>query len=169
MAGRLLRNQSDQLEAAMLARFSLRELLAGGIFVIAGAYFALEALNYEVGTAFRMGPGFMPLALGGVLAGLGLAIAISGWEKPDTDKPPAPAWRALVLIIGVVVFFGATIRGLGFVPVVFISAFVAAMASRSNSPLFAAVLAAGLTVLCTAIFVIGLGMTVPWFGPWLGQ
>lgn len=153
----------------MLAKFSLRELLAGGIFVLAGAYFALEALNYEVGTAFRMGPGFMPLLLGAVLAMLGIGVAASGWQKPDTEKPLPPSWRGIALIIGVVIFFGATIRGLGFVPVVFIGAFAAAMASRLNSPLFAALLAAGLTVLCTAIFVIGLGMTVPWFGPWLGQ
>jgi hypothetical protein len=153
----------------MLARFSLRDLLAGGIFVLAGAYFALEALNYEVGTPFRMGPGFMPLALGAVLAGLGLTIAASGWEKPDREKPLPPSWRGIALIIGVVIFFGITIRGLGFVPVVFISALASALASRLNSPAFAALLALGLTVLCTAIFVIGLGMTVPWFGPWLGQ
>lgn len=153
----------------MLAKFSLREFLAGGIFVLAGAYFALEALNYEVGTPFRMGPGFMPLLLGAVLAGLGLGVAASGWQKPDREKPLPPSWRGIVLIVGVVIFFGATIRGLGFVPVVFVAAFASAMASRLNSPLFAALLAIGLTVLCTAIFVIGLGMTVPWFGPWLGQ
>ncbi len=153
----------------MLARFSLRDLIAGGIFVLAGAYFALEALNYEVGTAFRMGPGFMPLLLGAVLAALGVGVAASGYEKPDTEKPLPPSWRGIALIVGVVIFFGATIRGLGFVPVVFVAAFASAMASRLNSPLFAAILAAGLTVLCTAIFVIGLGLTVPWFGPWLGQ
>lgn len=153
----------------MLARFSLRDLIAGGIFVLAGAYFALEALNYDVGTAFRMGPGFMPLLLGAVLAALGIGVAASSYDKPDTEKPLPPSWRGIALIVGVVIFFGATIRGLGFVPVVFIAAFASAMASRLNSPLFAAILAAGLTVLCTAIFVIGLGLTVPWFGPWLGQ
>ncbi|KFL30660.1 hypothetical protein JP75_14400 [Devosia riboflavina] len=152
-----------------MAKFSLRDILAGGIFVLAGAYFALEALNYEVGTPFRMGPGFMPLLLGTVLALLGIGVAASGWEKPDREKPLPPSWRGIVLIVGVIVFFGATIRGLGFVPVVFIAAFASAMASRLNSPLFAGLLAVGLTVLCTAIFVIGLGMTVPWFGPWLGQ
>ena len=153
----------------MLAKFSLRDLLAGGIFVLAGAYFALEALNYEVGTPFRMGPGFMPLLLGAVLALLGLGVAAGGWEKPDREKPLPPSWRGIVLIVGVVMFFGATIRGLGFIPVVFVSAFASALASRLNSPIFAALIAIGLTVLCTAIFVIGLGMTVPWFGPWLGQ
>ena len=75
----------------------------------------------------------------------------------------------MVLIIGVIIFFGATIRGLGFVPVVLVSSFAAAMASRLNSPVFALLLAVTLTVLCTAIFVVGLGMTVPWFGPWIGM
>jgi hypothetical protein len=153
----------------VVANFSTKDLVSGGVFVLAGAYFALEALNYEVGTAFRMGPGFMPLLLGTVLALLGLGVAASGWKKPDTEQPLSPPWRGMVLIIGVILFFGATIRGLGFVPVVFVSAFAAAMASRLNSPVFAAMLAVTLTVLCTLIFVVGLGMTVPWFGPWLGQ
>ena len=152
-----------------VSNFSTKDLVSGGIFVVAGAYFALEALNYEVGTAFRMGPGFMPLLLGSVLAALGLGVAASGWRKPDTDKPLSPPWRALALIIGVVVFFAATIRGLGFVPVVFISSFAAALASRLNSPVFAALLALTLTVMCTLIFVVGLGMSVSMFGPWLGR
>jgi hypothetical protein len=152
-----------------VSNFSTKDLVSGGMFVVAGAYFALEALNYEVGTAFRMGPGFMPLFLGGVLAALGIAVAASGWNKPDAEKPLAPSWRGIALIIGVIIFFGATIRGLGFVPVVLISSFVAALSSRLNSPLFALLLAITLTILCTVIFVIGLGMSVPWFGPWLGQ
>lgn len=153
----------------MVSNFSTKDLVSGGVFVLAGGYFALEALNYEVGTAFRMGPGFMPLLLGSALVLLGLGVAASGWNKPDADKPLAPSWRAVVLIIGVIVFFGATIRGLGFVPVVLIGSFAAAMASRLNSPVFAAMVAVTLTVMCTLIFVIGLGMSVPLVGPWLGQ
>ena len=152
-----------------VSNFSTKDVVAGGIFVLAGAYFALEALNYEVGTAFRMGPGFMPLLLGSVLAALGLGVAVSGWRKPDAGHEFSPPWRGMVLIIGVIIFFGATIRGLGFVPVVFISAFVAALSSRLNSPIFAALLAITLTVMCTLIFVVGLGMSVPWFGPWMGM
>ena len=153
----------------MAASFSTKDLVSGAIFTAAGTYFTLEALTYEVGTAFRMGPGFMPLLLGSVLALLGLGIAASGWRKPDEDERLAPNWRGIALIIGTVAFFGATIRGLGFVPVVLLSSFAAAMSSRLNSPLFAVLLAVVLTVLCTLIFVVGLGLSVPWFGPWLGQ
>ena len=152
----------------MTFSFSTKDLISGSMFVAAGAYFALEALNYEVGTPFRMGPGFMPLLLGSVLAVLGLGVAASGWRKPDTEERLPPPWRAIVLIVGTIVFFGAAIRGLGFVPVTIISSFATAMASRLNSPLFAIMLAVTLSVLCTLIFVIGLGLQVPWFGPWLG-
>lgn len=152
-----------------VSNFSVKDLVSGGIFVAAGTYFALESLTYEVGTAFRMGPGFMPLFLGAVLAALGLGVAASGWNKPDSDERLRPSWRGIVLIIGVIVFFGLTIRGLGFVPVVLIGSFAAAMSSRLNSPVFSILLAVTLTVMCTLIFVIGLGMSVPLVGPWLGM
>ncbi|WEK04796.1 MAG: tripartite tricarboxylate transporter TctB family protein [Candidatus Devosia phytovorans] len=151
-----------------VSNFATKDLVSGGIFVLAGGYFAIESLNYEVGTAFRMGPGFMPLFLGAVLAALGIAVAAAGWNKPDEEALLAPSWRGIALIIGVVIFFGATIRGLGFVPVVLISSFAAAMSSRLNSPVFSILLAITLTVMCTLIFVIGLGMSVPLFGLWLG-
>ena len=152
----------------MAAQFSTKDLASGGLFVVAGAYFALEALTYEVGTPFRMGPGFMPLVLGTVLAALGLGVAASGWHRPDSEVPLSPSWRGMALIVGVIIFFAATIRGLGFIPVVLLSSFVAALSSRLNSPVFALLLAITLTVMCTLIFVVGLGMSVPWFGPWLG-
>ncbi len=153
----------------MAVNASTKELVSGGLFVAFGAYFTLESLSYEIGTAFRMGPGFMPLLLGGVLCALGVAVAISGLGKPDTEERDPPSWRAIALILGTIIFFALTIRGLGFIPVVFVSAFGTAMASRQNSPLFAAILAVGLTVMCTLIFVVGLGFPVALFGPWLGQ
>jgi hypothetical protein len=153
----------------MATTFSTKDLAAGGIFVAAGAYFALESLNYKLGTPFRMGPGFIPLALGSALAVLGLGIAASGWRKPDREALPAVPWRGVALVLFTIAFFGATVRGLGFVPVAFVSAFVTALASRLNSPLFAAMLAIVLTILCTLIFKVGLGLGVPMFGPWLGQ
>ena len=151
----------------MAVKASRKELASGGIFVAFGAYFALESLTYEVGTALRMGPGFMPLLLGSVLAALGLAIAANGLRKPDKEAPPPIPWRAVALILGTIIFFGLAIRGLGFIPVVFISALVTAFASRQNSPLFAAILAVALTVMCTLVFAVGLGLTIPWVGPWL--
>jgi lysylphosphatidylglycerol synthetase-like protein (DUF2156 family) len=53
-------------------------LLAGGVFVVVGIAFAVAATRYELGSALRMGPGYLPLVLGAVLAGLGLIIVGQG-------------------------------------------------------------------------------------------
>ncbi|SFZ86577.1 Tripartite tricarboxylate transporter TctB family protein [Devosia enhydra] len=151
----------------MAARIVRDDLIAGGIFVLLGSYFALEALNYPLGTPFRMGPGFMPVALGGVLVALGLAILLKSLRGGENVDQHAPPWRAIVLISGAVVFFGLTIRGLGLVPTVFITVAITALASRMNNILAALIIALGMTVLCTLVFAVGLRVTVPLFGPWL--
>jgi Tripartite tricarboxylate transporter TctB family. len=151
----------------MALNASRDDLAAGAIFVAFGSFFALEAMKYEFGTPFRMGPGFMPILLGGILVALGVAVAAKGFGKPETGSGPAWPWRGIVLVLGTILFFAATIRGLGFVPVVLTTALVTALSSRRNSWLAALVIALGLTMLCYLIFVVGLGMIVPLFGPWL--
>ncbi|KKB07960.1 tripartite tricarboxylate transporter TctB family protein [Devosia chinhatensis] len=151
----------------MALNASRNDLASGAMFVAFGTYFAFEALKYEFGTPFRMGPGFMPVLLGGILVALGIAVAAKGIGKPDEGAPPAWPWRGIALVLGTILFFAATIRGLGFIPVVAITALVTAISSRRNTLLSALVIALGLTVLCYLIFVVGLGMLVPLFGPWL--
>lgn len=151
----------------MALNASRNDLASGAIFVALGGYFALEAMKYEFGTPFRMGPGFMPIMLGGILVALGVAVAATGFGKPDTEAPPSWPWRGIVLVLGTIVFFAATIRGLGFIPVVLISGLATALSSSRNSVLSALVISVGLCVLCMLIFVIGLGLLVPWIGPWL--
>ena len=53
-------------------------LLAGGVFVVVGVAFAVAATRYELGSALRMGPGYVPLVLGALLAGLGLVVIGQG-------------------------------------------------------------------------------------------
>lgn len=151
----------------MAVNASRNDLASGAIFVAFGAYFALEAMRYEFGTPFRMGPGFMPIVLGGILVALGVAVAAKGLGKPDEDAPSPWPWRGIVLVLGTIIFFAATLRGLGFLPVVLISGFATAISSTRNTLLSALVVSVGLCILCTLIFVVGLGLIVPWIGPWL--
>jgi hypothetical protein len=151
----------------MAVNASRKDLASGALFVAFGAYFALEAMNYQFGTPFRMGPGFMPVVLGGTLVALGVAVAVKGLRGGEDEAAPPWPWRGLILIMATIVFFAATLRGLGFIPVVLIASFATAIASRRNSPLSALVIAVGLCILCSLVFVIGLGLIVPWVGPWL--
>jgi hypothetical protein len=144
------------------------DLIAGVLFIGIGACFAFEALNYPLGTPFRMGPGFMPVGLGAILVVIGLSVIFKGWRSAAPDEAKhAPPWRALGLIGLAIIFFGVTIRGLGFIPTVFVTALITSLASRMNNIVAALAIALGLTVLCALVFAYGLRVPVPLFGPWL--
>ena len=65
------------------------------------------------------------------------------------------------------IFFGMTVRGLGFVPALFITTLIASQASVKMKPLPALVLAVLVTLFSTLIFSYGLGLPFRRFGPWL--
>lgn len=149
-------------------QISRDDLIAAALFIGLGGFFAIEALSYDLGTPFRMGPGFLPLTLGAVLAALGLAIGIKGLSRgTDPVKDPV-SWRAILLVSVAVIFFAVTLRGLGFVPAVFVTVLGTCLASRMNTVPGAILIAIGLTVISTVIFVVGLRLQVPLIGPWLG-
>jgi hypothetical protein len=126
--------------------------------------------GYPLGTPLRWGPGYFRLDLAVVQGLMGALTLVPG--------PPAPAaagdgglgripWRATLLICGAIVFFGATVRGLGLAPTLFVSVALTALASRHTRPLGALVIALGMTVLCLMIFTVGLGLPLAVVGPWL--
>ncbi|GAA4190614.1 tripartite tricarboxylate transporter TctB family protein [Streptosporangium oxazolinicum] len=152
----------------MERRRSLPDVLAGGVFVLIGGAFAAGALGYELGTPLRMGPGAFPLLVGAIVAALGLAIVVKGLVAGEMVSFGPIPWRAVAAIVLAVLFFGLTVRGLGFVPASAVTALLAALASSRVRPLTAVAVAAGLTVAGTLIFVVGLQLRIPLWGPWLG-
>jgi hypothetical protein len=144
-----------------------KDLLAGGTFVGFGLAFAITSSTYEVGTALRMGPGFFPLVLGSLLVVLGILIAVKGFLAGDSDEIGPVPWKALVLLVVAFVFFGYTVRGLGLVPALLVTVFLAGMAGRRARVIPAVVIAACLTALSVLIFVILLQLRLPYIGPWL--
>lgn len=151
----------------MTLNCSLKNMLAGLIFIGIGAAFAYASLSYEMGRAVRMGPGYFPLVLAGILIAFGAIIFVQAlFSGPDDVAISAMPWRGLLLLIGALVFFGLTIRGLGLVPSLFITVLMAAMASKRTSPAGALIMATAITLLCLALFVWALGLTLPLFGPW---
>ena len=152
-----------------MQRAGIKDILSGLIFVGFGAAFGYAATGYPIGTAFRMGPGYFPLVLAGALGLLGVAIVVKGVTAAAADTPIGPVpWRGAVLVLG-----GARLLrrhrprprpG----PALFVTAFLSALASRSNPPLAALAIAAALTLACVLIFHYGLGVPVPLFGSWLG-
>jgi Tripartite tricarboxylate transporter TctB family len=145
------------------------DILAGLIFVAFGLAFAVTSLSYELGTPLRMGPGYFPLVLGGILVLLGLLIVGKGFISGSDaeERLGSVPWRALFLIVVAVLFFGLTVRGLGLVPATAVTALLTALASYRTGILAAVAIAAGLTVLCVLVFLVALQLRLPMFGPWL--
>ncbi len=131
--------------------------------------FVVGSLNYELGTPLRMGPGYFPLVAGGVLAVLGLVIAIKGLVAGEVIVFGTIPWRSMAMIVAALVFFGLTIRTAGFVPTVAVTAFITALASYRIRLVTALAVAAGLTALCWLIFIVGLQLPLPLFGSWLSS
>ncbi|GGP13048.1 tripartite tricarboxylate transporter TctB family protein [Nonomuraea glycinis] len=152
----------------MERRRSFPDVLAGGMFILIGGAFVVGALGYELGTPLRMGPGAFPVLVGALVAALGLAIVVKGLIAGEVAEFGPVPWRAIAVIVLAVMFFGFTVRGLGFVPTSAVTALLTTLASTRVRPLMAVAVAAGLTLAATLIFVVGLQLRIPLWGPWLG-
>ena len=149
----------------MNRRFDRTDLIAGGLFILLGLFFGLQALGLEIGTSLRMGPGYFPLLLAGILVLLGIVVIVRAAVE-DNGEIGALAWRGMLFILPAPVFFGLTVRGLGFVPSLFLTALIASGASHKMTPVKALLLALGITVFSTLVFSYALGLPFQRFGPW---
>ena len=148
--------------------FSSRDIVCGLLFILIGLFFAIQAYGLDLGTAFRMGPGYFPLVLAGILVILGVVVIVQGTQIEHEPMGPI-AWRGLLFILPAPIFFGLTVRGLGFVPSLFFTGLLAAFASTKMRPGMALLLVGGLTLFSVIVFSYALGLPFRRFGPWLGQ
>ncbi len=146
--------------------FDTTNALCGALFMALGGFFIYQSLDLELGTAFKMGPGYFPLLLAGVLSLLGLVILIQSARVEGEPLGPI-AWRGMLFILPAPVFFGLTVRGLGFVPSLFFTALIACFASQRMKPVTAIVLSIALTIFSVAVFSYALGLPFERFGPWV--
>lgn len=147
--------------------FDPTDAVAGVLFIAFGLFFGLSSLlDLEVGTALRMGPGYAPLVLAAVLTLLGLLILLSSFRSLP-EPMGRLAWRGMAFLLPSPILFGLTVRGLGFVPAIFLATLLAAFASPRMKAWEALVLALAVTIFATLVFSYALGLPFRRFGPWL--
>ncbi|WP_155905004.1 tripartite tricarboxylate transporter TctB family protein [Methylopila sp. M107] len=151
-------------------QIDIKNVAAGGIFILIAALFALGTMELTIGTPLRMGPGFFPLLLAGVLAFLGVIILLKGFAKSPSDLGTIP-WRGGLFILTAPIVFGMTVRGfggvippLGLVPSVALAILIASFASRRTTVAMALTMTVVLTIFCLVVFQRMLGLPVPPFG-----
>lgn len=144
-----------------------KDFICGLLLIGVAAVFAFGVLELPIGAASRMGPGYFPMVLSGLLALLGAGITLNG-ILIEGEPIRNFAWRGLINIVLPVVFFGATLKGLGFVASLGLTVFFTTIAS-SRFKLWVALLnTAVLVFFGWLIFIWGLKLPIQLLGPWIG-
>lgn len=145
-----------------------RDVIGGFLVMLIGAAFLLFGRELEMGSSFRMGPGYFPTILSILMLLLGLAMVVLAWRKPAQEGGVGEVpWVGITLVVVPVILFGLTLRGLGLAPVLFLVVLATAWASRHAKLRSSVPLALGIAVFCSALFIKGLGLPLPLLGPWI--
>jgi hypothetical protein len=143
-----------------------KDFYTGVLLLAVCGVFAAGLVELPLGRIARPGPGFFPLMLLGLLFIFSIAILVNGLRTKGEALTPVP-WRGLIIITGMTVFFGATIKGLGFIPAIIATAFVSCLATRHWTMVSALATAAILAIFSWLIFIWGLGLPIALCGTWL--
>ena len=139
----------------------------GGLIALAvGLWVMAEAQGYPMGSARRMGPGWFPTALGGLMAAMGATLAgLSLWRsEPPRGEDERADPRALLAVLAGLAAFALLLPRAGLVPAVAGLVVVAAQGSGQLRPVAGLGLAGVLALLAWAVFRLGLGLPLPAFG-----
>jgi hypothetical protein len=139
---------------------SNRDFWAGVMLIVTGAAAIIIARDYAFGTALRMGPGWFPSVLGGLLVLFGLYLVAQGLRSNEKIQGN---WslRALIVLPLSLVLFGLLMEYAGFIPALMVLIVGSSAASSEFRLIESLLLAVGLTLFAIALFIYGLGLPYP--------
>jgi hypothetical protein len=137
-----------------------KDFWAGAMLIGFGAAAMFIARGYRFGSALRMGPGFFPTILGGILIAFGVCIMALGLRSGEKIQEKL-SLRALVLLPLSLLLFGFLMEKAGFLPALAALVFGSAASGREFKFLEVLLLTAVLTVASAALFIWGLGLPYP--------
>ena len=137
-----------------------KDVWAGAMLIATGLAAIVIAHDYPFGNAFRMGPGYFPSVLGGVLALFGIVLMVRGLRS---NEQITGGWslRALIVLPLSFVLFGLLMDHAGFVPALAVLIFGSAAGGSEFKFGEIVLLTVILTVVSVAIFIWGLGLPYP--------
>ena len=141
-----------------------QSIFAGLMFMAFAAVMLWLNTDHPIGTARRMGPGYMPMLAFWILGGLGVVVVLGGLFS-GANAIGRFAWRELALILAAMVVFGLTVERLGFVASITLCVAIASLAEKRWKPMRVAGLVAFLLALCWFLFIWYLDIRIPVF-PW---
>jgi len=137
-----------------------KDFCAGIMLIATGAVSILIARDYPFGSTMRMGPGYFPSMLGGILVLFGIYVMGIGLRSGDKIEGHC-SLRALIMLPLSLVAFGVLMKHAGFIPALVVLIFGSASAGREFKFVEVLLLTVILTGLSVAVFIWGLGLPYP--------
>ncbi|MCE5281567.1 MAG: tripartite tricarboxylate transporter TctB family protein [Deltaproteobacteria bacterium] len=139
-----------------------KDFWAGMMFAGFGVAAMFIARDYRFGSATRMGPGFFPTVLGGILVAFGVSIMGLGLRSGEKIQGHV-SLRTLGLLILSLILFGVLMQWAGFIPALVALVFLSAAAGKDFRFLEILMLTVILVVASAALFIWGLELPYPLF------
>jgi putative tricarboxylic transport membrane protein len=156
--------------AAVLHILARRDVLAGLLFVGVALLGLWLSRDYSIGTALRMGTGYVPRLLCWIMLALGIVVLVQGLREGQgahlVSSEQGSSWRAVIFVTASLMIFGVSIERLGLVLSILLLIAVGSVAARGLRPLETLAAALVLIVLSWGIFILGLGLTIPVWPEW---
>lgn len=147
-----------------------QDFWSGVMFIVLGVLFIALSKQYQMGTAAKMGPGYFPTVLGGILALLGVMVSIGAFAKSNPETRLAKVgWRELFLVLLGVGLFAILLPKLGMVVSLWILIFISALASHEFNFKETFLSAIVLSVLAWGVFAKGLELQMAVWPKFLTQ
>lgn len=140
---------------------SPKDFWSGVMFIGFGLFFAIWALtNYQMGSAVRMGPGYFPAVLGGLLALIGVAVLV---PSLTVEGPPVQRFhfRPLLCVSIGCVLYGYLMKPAGLIGATAALVFVSALGGHEFKWKEVTILFVALVIFSILVFVKGLTLPFP--------
>ena len=134
-----------------------KDFYAGLIFIVVGVAALLIGRDYSLGTTTRMGPGYFPALLGGLLTLLGLIISLRSLLS-DGPAVGRIGFRPLVLILASMLAFAGLLEPAGLVIATAALIAIGCLGSVESRARDVIVLSIALIAVALGLFVYGLGL-----------
>jgi len=146
-----------------MQQLASRDAIGGLALIVIGLFFALYGqANYAINTLRSMGPGYLPMVLGYLLATLGLLLFVTALRQAP-ERPDPFAWRSFLAVLAGIGAFAFVVERFGMVPGVIVLTIVCAYAEPGRRLLPTLLLAAVLAAIGVLVFTIGLKLQIPAF------
>jgi phosphoglycerol transferase MdoB-like AlkP superfamily enzyme len=141
----------------------VRDIIGGLGLSAVGLFAVLYGQRYDFGDLNRMGPGYFPVVLGLLLAGLGVLIALPAFFR--RGEGVTVAWKTFGLVMASLVVFAFTLKLLGLVLASALAVLVASLADNAPGWKWRLATATGIALVTWVVFKLGLSMVLPSW-PW---